>query len=138
MIFDTMAFTTGALNFALAFLAAGGFTLIFKAIYRWITPHDEGALIRAGNPAAAIALAGALLGYVIPLASALTHTVSLPEFVAWAALAGVIQIATFWIIRQVALRDISARIEKGEIASAIYVFAISVCVGILNAACMSS
>jgi putative membrane protein len=138
MIFDSMAFATGALNFALAFLAAGGFTLIFKAIYRWITPHDEGALIRAGNPAAAIALAGALLGYVIPLASALTHTVSLPEFVAWAALAGVIQIATFWIIRQVALRDISARIEKGEIASAIYVFAISVCVGILNAACMSS
>lgn len=138
MIFDSMAFATGALNFALAFLAAGGFTLIFKALYRWITPHDEGALIRAGNPAAAIALAGALLGYVIPLASALTHTVSLPEFVAWAALAGVIQIATFWIIRQVALRDISARIEKGEIASAIYVFAISVCVGILNAACMSS
>jgi putative membrane protein len=136
--FDPYAFGAGALNFALAFLAAGGFTLIFKAIYRWITPHDEGALIRAGNPAAAIALAGALLGYVIPLASALTHTVSLPEFVAWAALAGVIQIATFWIIRQVALRDISARIEKGEIASAIYVFAISVCVGILNAACMSS
>ena len=138
MIFDSMAFATGALNFALAFLAAGGFTLIFKAIYRWITPHDEGALIRAGNSAAAVALGGALLGYVIPLASALTHTVSLPEFVAWAALAGVIQIATFWIIRQVALRDISARIEKGEIASAIYVFAISVCVGILNAACMSS
>ena len=138
MIFDSMAFATGALNFGLAFLAAGGFTLIFKAIYRWITPHDEGALIRAGNPAAAITLGGALLGYVIPLASALTHTVSLPEFVAWAALAGIIQIATFWIIRHVALKDVSARIERGEIATAIYVFAISVSVGILNAACMSS
>jgi putative membrane protein len=138
MIFDTMAFATGALNFALAFLAAGGFTLIFKAIYRWITPHDEGALIRAGNPAAAIALGGAILGYVIPLASALTHTVSLPEFVAWAALAGVIQIATFWVIRLVALRDVSARIERGEIATAIYLFAISIAVGVLNAACMSS
>ena len=138
MIFDSMAFATGALNFGLALLAAGGFTLIFKAIYRWITPHDEGALIRAGNPAAAITLGGALLGYVIPLASALTHTVSLPEFVAWAALAGIIQIATFWIIRHVALKDVSARIERGEIATAIYVFAISVSVGILNAACMSS
>ena len=62
----------------------------------------------------------------------------LPEFVAWAALAGVIQIATFWIIRHVALKDVSARIERGEIATAIYVFAISVSVGILNAACMSS
>ena len=138
MIFDPAAFFAGAVNFVLAFVAAGGFTLIFKALYRWITPHDEGALIRAGNPAAAITLGGALIGYVIPLASALTHTVSLPEFVAWAALAGVIQIATFWIIRHVALKDVSARIERGEIATAIYVFAISISVGVLNAACMSA
>ena len=54
--FDPVAFGAGALNFALAFIAAGGFTLIFKALYRWITPHDEGALIRAGNSAAAVAL----------------------------------------------------------------------------------
>lgn len=138
MIFDTMAFATGALNFVLAFVAAGGFTLIFKALYRWITPHDEGALIRAGNPAAAITLGGALIGYVIPVASALNNTHSLPEFVAWAALAAVIQIATFWVIRQVALKDVSARIERGEIATAIYLFAISVTVGIINAACMSA
>ena len=138
MIFDPEAFLAGAINFVLAFVAAGGFTLIFKALYRWITPHDEGALIRAGNPAAAITLGGALIGYVIPLASALSNTHSLPEFVAWAALAGVIQIVTFWIIRLVALKDVSARIERGEIATAIYLFAISVCVGILNAACMSS
>src|SRR5215218_6635851 len=120
MIFDPVAFGAGALNFALAFLAAGGFALVFKAVYRWITPHDEGALIRAGNPAAAIALGGALIGYVLPLASALEHTASLPEFVAWATLAGVIQIATFWIVRRVALRDVSARIEAGEVATGIY------------------
>jgi putative membrane protein len=138
MIFDPTAFAAGALNFGLAFLAAGGFTLVFKAIYRWITPHDEGALIRAGNPAAAIALGGALIGYVLPLASALEHTASLPEFVAWAALAGVIQIATFWIVRRVALRDVSARIEAGEVATGIYLAAISIVVGLLNAACMSA
>jgi len=112
--FDPATFAAGALSFALAFLAAGGFTLIFKAIYRWITPHDEGALIRSGNMAAAVALGGALLGYVIPLASALAHTATLPEFVAWAILAGVIQIVTFWVVRRVALPDVSARIERGE------------------------
>jgi len=138
MIFDPMAFLTGARDFALAFLAAGGFTLFFMALYRWITPHDEGALIRAGNPAAAITLGGAVLGYVIPLASALSHTVSLPEFVAWATLAGVIQFLTFFIIRMVALKDVSARIERGEIATALFVFAISISVGVLNAACMSA
>ena len=138
MIFDIQAFGAGALHFALAFLAAGGFTLIFKAVYRWITPHDEGALIRAGNPAAAIALGGALLGYVIPLASALTQTASLPEFVAWALLAGVIQISTFWLVRKIALPDVSARIERGEIAPALYLMSISIVVGILNAACMTA
>jgi putative membrane protein len=138
MIFDPYAFGAGALNFALAFLAAGGFTLIFKALYRWITPHDEGALIRAGNPAAAVALGGALVGYVLPLASALAHTASLPEFVAWAILAGVIQIATFWIVRRVAMPDVSARIERGDMAAALYLLSISIAVGILNAACMTA
>ena len=138
MTFDPYAFGAGALSFALAFLAAGGFTLIFKAIYRWVTPHDEGALIRAGNTAASVALGGALLGYVIPLASALANTHSLPEFVAWALLAGVIQIAAFWLVRRIALPDVSARIERGELSTALYLMFISITVGILNAACMTA
>lgn len=138
MIFDPMAFAAGALNFALAFIAAGGFTLIFKALYQAITPHNEGALIRAGNAAAAVALGGAVLGYVIPLASALTQTHSLPEFVAWAALAGVIQIAAFWTVRRLALPDVSARIEAGEMSAALYLLMISLTVGVLNAACMTA
>lgn len=138
MIFDPQTFATGALSFGLAFLAAGGFALIFKAVYQWITPHDEGVLIRAGNSAAAVTLGGAVLGYVIPLASALAHTASLPEFVAWALLAGVIQVATFWIVRRVALPDVSERIARGEMASAIYLLIISLAVGVLNAACMTA
>ena len=138
VVFDPYAFGSGALSFALAFIAAGGFALIFKAVYRWITPHDEGALIRAGNTAAAVALGGALIGYVIPLASALANTHSLPEFVAWALLAGVIQIVTFWLVRRIALPDVSARIERGEMAPALYLMTISIVVGILNAACMTA
>lgn len=138
MTFDLNAFGAGALSFVLAFVAAGGFTLIFKALYQVITPHDEGALIRAGNTAAAVALGGAVLGYVIPLTSALAHTASLPEFVAWAALAGVIQIAAFWAVRQVVLPDVSARIERGEMSAAIYLLTISLAVGALNAACITA
>jgi putative membrane protein len=138
VVFDPYAFGSGALSFGLAFLAAGGFTLIFKAIYRWVTPHDEGALIRGGNVAAAVALGGALLGYVIPLASALTQTHSLPEFVAWALLAGVIQIVTFVAVRRIALPDVSDRIARGELSTALYLLFISLAVGILNAACMTA
>jgi putative membrane protein len=131
-------FVGGALAFLLAFVTAGVFALVFKALYRFITPHDEGKLIREGNAAAAVALGGAILGYVIPLASALSQTHSLPEFAAWAGLAGLIQILVFWGVRRLALPDVSARIERGEMASAIYLLSISVAVGILNAACMTT
>jgi len=137
-MFDVEAFTGGALYFLLAFAISGLFALAFKYVYQWITPHNEKRLIREGNSAAAVVLGGAIIGYVIPLASALSQTHSLPEFVAWALLAGVIQIAVFWVVRQVALRDVSARIERGETATAIYLAAISVAVGVLNAACMTS
>ena len=135
---DPYAFAGGALAFTLAFVTAGLFALAFKGLYQLITPHKEGPLIREGNSAAAVALGGAVLGYVIPLASALSQTHSLAEFAAWAALAGVIQIVVFWVVRRVALRDVSARIERGEMAAALYLLSISVAVGIINAACMTA
>ncbi|MET3664988.1 DUF350 domain-containing protein [Caulobacter sp. 1776] len=137
-MFDFTGFQEGATAFLLAFVAAGLFTIAFKYIYQWITPYNEKALIRQGNVAAAIALAGALIGYVLPLASALSHTVSLPEFAAWAALAGVIQIVAFTAVRLVALPDVKARIENGETSIGIYLAGISIAVGLLNAACMTS
>ena len=131
-------FGASALAFVVAFVAAGLFTVIFKIVYQWVTPYNEGKLIREGNVAAALALGGALVGYVLPLASALSNTVSLVEFCAWAALAGVIQIAAFTLVRVVAMKDVSARIEKGEIAAGLYLMSISLAVGLLNAACMTA
>jgi putative membrane protein len=137
-MFDFTAFQGGAIAFLVAFVAAGLFTIAFKYIYQWVTPYNEKALIRQGNLAAAIALAGALIGYVLPLASALSHTVSLPEFAAWATLAGVIQIAAFTGVRLVALPDVKARVENGETSIGVYLAGISIAVGVLNAACMTA
>ena len=135
---DWFAFQTGATAFVIAFAAAGVFTVAFKLIYQWVTPYHERTLIRDGNPAAAIALGGALIGYVLPLASALSHTVSLIEFAAWATLAGVIQIVAFVIVSKLAFKNLATRIEAGEIAASIYLASISICVGLLNAACMTT
>ena len=135
---DWFAFQTGATAFVIAFAAAGVFTIAFKLIYQWVTPYHERTLIRDGNPAAAIALGGALIGYVLPLASALSHTVSLMEFAAWATLAGIIQIVVFVVVSRLAFKNLAVRIEKGEIAAAIYLASISICVGLLNAACMTT
>ena len=137
-MFDLFTFQQGALAFLMAFAAAGLFTLAFKLIYQWVTPYHERNLIREGNLAAAIALGGALIGYVLPLASALSNTVSLAEFAAWAVLAGVIQIVAFIVTSRLAFRNLANRIEAGEVASAVYLAAISICVGLLNAACMTA
>ena len=135
---DLHGFGGNALAFLVAFAVAGLFTVAFKLIYQWVTPYNEAKLIREGNVAAALALGGALVGYVLPLASALSNTVSLVEFCAWAALAGVIQIAAFTVVRVVAMKDVAARIEKGEIAAGLYLMSISLAVGLLNAACMTA
>jgi putative membrane protein len=111
---------------------------VFKLLYQLVTPYKEGELIKQGNVAAALALAGALIGYVLPLASALGNTVSLYEFMAWAALAGVIQIVAFTVVRMVAIPDVKARIENGDVAAAVYLMGISITVGVLNAACMTA
>lgn len=135
---DLHGFGVSALAFVVAFVAAGLFTVIFKIVYQWVTPYNEGKLIREGNIAAALALGGALVGYVLPLASALSNTVTLLEFCAWAALAGVLQIAAFTLVRVVVMKDVTARIEKGEVAAGVYLMSISLAVGVLNAACMTA
>jgi putative membrane protein len=135
---DLHGFGASALAFVVAFVVAGLFTVVFKLVYQWVTPYNEGRLIREGNVAAALALGGALVGYVLPLASALSNTVTLLEFCAWATLAGVLQIAAFTLVRVVAMKDVAARIEKGEIAAGVYLLSISLAVGVLNAACMTA
>ncbi len=137
MIFDTDAFVTGAGHFVLAFGLACLFLAIFKRVYQWSTPYDEAALIAQGNLAAAIALGGAIIGFALPLASALTQTIDPVEFTVWALLAGVIQIAASLVIRRLVVRDMVERIQGGNVASALYLAATAVGVGLLNAASMT-
>mgnify|MGYP003875383087 FL=1 len=52
----------------------------FFFIYLRLTPYDEFKLIREGNIAAALSLAGALLGFVLTIASSITHADGLVPF----------------------------------------------------------
>ena len=137
-MFDWFAFQTGATAFLIAFVAAIAFFSAFKFVYQLITPYHERELIRQGNTAAAVALGGALIGYVLSLASALSQTVSLTEFAAWALLAGVIQIIAFLVVSRILYKALAARIEAGELAAGVYLASISIGVGLLNAACMTA
>ncbi|TVV75737.1 DUF350 domain-containing protein [Sphingomonas solaris] len=135
---DTYGFQTGLTAFIVAFLVAGLFAIVFKVLYQWATPYHERTLIREGNVAAAITLGAALLGYILVLASALSHTASLVEFAVWALIAGVIQIVAFTIVRRIVMPDFADRIVRGELAAAVYMGSISIGVGVLNAACLTA
>lgn len=136
-MFDQAAFLNGAGHFLAAFGLACAFLVAFKLIYQAITPYDERRLIRDGNIASAITFGGAMIGFALPVASALSETESIVEFAAWALLAGIIQILAFLIVRMIVVKDLPARIERGETAMAIYLAAVAIAVGLINAASMT-
>ena len=105
-------------------------------IYMWITSHDERVLIREGNTAAAISLAGAILGLAIPLAFCMASSVNVYDIVIWGMVTLVIQLATFWII-DVWLKDLSKRIEEGQVGTAILLVSVKLAVASINAAAVS-
>jgi putative membrane protein len=122
--------------FASYFAVALVLLLLFALIYTQLTTHDEFALIRQGNAAAAVALGGSLIAFVLPLCSAIIHSVSLLDFVIWAAIALVIQIATFFVVR-ISIPQLSQRITSNELSAGLFVALASVAVGAINAACMT-
>jgi len=136
-MFDQAAFLNGAGHFLIAFGLACAFLILFKLIYQMVTPYQERTLIRDGNVAAAITFGGAIIGFALPVASALSQTVNMFEFAAWALLAGVIQILAFLIVRIIVVKDLHTRIERGEVAMAIYLAAVAIAVGLINAASMT-
>jgi putative membrane protein len=123
-------------NFLLYFFASLILLLAYIASYTAITPHREFALIRAGNVAAAISLSGALIGFALPLASAVIHSSSLIDMLMWGVIALVVQATTFLVIR-IAQASLCEDIAEGKVASGTLLAAASLVVGILNAACIT-
>jgi putative membrane protein len=116
-----------------------GFALegLFLWIYVLITPWREFALIRAGNSAAAIALVGALLGFCLPLANTIAHSVSLIDVVLWSLVALVVQVGVHIGLRLL-MPGLKAAVEANETAAGITAGGFSVCFGLINAACLTT
>ncbi|MDB5768215.1 MAG: Membrane protein with domain [Collimonas fungivorans] len=123
-----------------AFLSHFGLALllvaIFFVVYIFITPYHELRLIRAGNHAAAASLAGALLGYIVALASAIANSVSLLDMLVWGVVALVVQLLAFLIVKLL-LPTLLADIPENRIASGVFLGTVSLGLGLLNAACMT-
>ena len=129
-------YLTGLPAFAAYFVIGLALMLVFVAIYVRITPHPEIRLIREGNAAAAASLGGALIGFALPLSSVIENSVSLLDMLLWAGIALVVQLVGFALAR-LAVRDISRQIEEGKIAAGLFLGAVAVAIGLLNAAAMT-
>ena len=112
-------------------------TLFYVVVYIRVTPHSEIKLIRENNLAASLAFAGSLIGFCLPLASAISNSLSLVDCAVWGVVALIVQIVVFYLVC-LPIPKISERIEKGEIASGLWLGVSSLAGGILNAASMTN
>ena len=129
-------FTEALPHFLAYFAAAIGLAVAFLFLYVLITPHREFALIREGNSAAAAQLTGTFLGFTVPVAVVIGHSVSIPDMLLWGAVAAIVQLAVFFVISRLLFKAISQRITESCVASGMFVGGMSLGIGILQAACM--
>jgi putative membrane protein len=109
---------------------------LYLALYTWATAHNEFTLIRQNVISAAVALGFSLIGFALPLASAIVHAQNIPDCLMWGLVALAVQILVYWLVR-VVLPNLSERIASGEMAAALFLGAASLAAGIINAAAMT-
>jgi putative membrane protein len=126
----------GLPHFILYFLVAAALLTLFVLVYIRLTAHDEIGLIREGNVAAALALGGSLIGFVLPLSKAIAQAVSIPDMLVWGFAAFVVQLLAYLVCRFI-VPDLSAKVGAGNVAAGITVASVSLGAGLLNAASMS-
>lgn len=122
-------------NFFAYFACALTLLGLFVSLYLHLTPYAELQLIRDGNLAAAYALLGTLLGFVLPLASSIAHSVSLRDMLVWGSIAMLVQALVYLIIARL-MPELKAGIAANQLAHGVLLGGLALCVGILNAACM--
>jgi putative membrane protein len=123
--------------FAAYFATAVALCVLYLVVYIRVTPHHEyDLIIHEHNASAAIALGLSLLGFAIPLASAILHSVDIIDCIVWGIVALIVQILAYYLTR-LAHPHVSEAIRQNALASGLWLGLVSVVAGILSAACMS-
>lgn len=124
------------LNYLLHLATAVAMVMVFFVIYTRLTPYDEVTLIRGGNHAAALSLGGTLIGFALPIASALLHTPDYYNFLGWAGGAMLIQVLVFHVTTRL-LKMSKDQIEADNSAFGVLLGSISMAIGLINAGSIS-
>lgn len=123
-----------------AFLAHLGVAIallaLFLVAFTMMTPQHEVAQIRKGNVAAALGLAGAMIGYAIVLSRAIAVSTGIGEAAVWGLIGLAIQLAGQYALNLL-IPHIGAEIEAGSLTAGIMTAATAVTLGLVDAAAMT-
>jgi putative membrane protein len=133
---DMLASIAGLPLFLYYFVASLILIGVYCYAYQLATAHNELALIRANVPAAGVSFGLSLVGFAVPLSTAMRQSASIWDMLIWGVIAMIVQIMVYFLVRLV-LPDLSARIERNEFGAALFVGAASLAAGVLNATAMS-
>lgn len=127
---------TALSDFLAYFLIAVALVGLYLFVYTLATAHNEFALIRQNVVSASLALGLSLIGFALPLSSAIVHAKAVTDCLMWGLVALVVQITVYWLVRLV-VPNLSQRIAADEMSSALFLGAASLAAGIINAASMT-
>ena len=127
---------SGLPSFLLYFAIAVALVALYLGVYALVTAHNEFALIRQNVLSASVSMGFSLVGFALPLSSAIVHARSVMDLVLWGLVAMAVQIVAYGLVRLV-VPNLSDRIASGELSSALFLGAASLAAGIINAASMS-
>ncbi len=127
---------TGLPTLLLQFATTLALLAIGVLCYTAITPFREWRLVRDGNLAAGIVLAGAVVALAIPLAATLATSLVTLDILLWGLVALVLQLVTFGIVALL-MAGLRHMIEAGNVAAAFLLVGIQIAVALLNAGAMA-
>jgi putative membrane protein len=127
---------TGLPAFLAYFCLSVAAVIAYLLVYTRITAHDEFELIRKNAPGAALSLGLSLVGFALPLASAIAHAADIVDCAIWSVIALIVQIIVYYGAR-IPVPDLSRRIASGELAPALWLGLASMTAGLLSAASMT-
>jgi putative membrane protein len=119
------AFVAGFPDFIIQLGVALGLFVASLIIYVLMTPHKEMALIRAGNPSAALAFGGVVVGLAIPLGSCLAHSFGVVDLLIWGIVTLLLQLIAFRFA-DMFLRGLPRRIAEGDVAAAVFLMSVKI------------
>ena len=93
-------------------------------------------LLNKNVPGAAVSLGLSMLGFALPVASAVAHASNVVDCIIWSVIALCVQVIAYYVAR-IPVPNLSQRIAAGDLGPAMWLGLASVTAGLLSAASMT-